>query len=372
MLALKELRGSPLKFALIAVAIALVVSLTMLMSAMSEGLVTGMTSAEGSLAGDALVFQKDTELALERSLLSPVDLRVIAETPGVTHAYGVGHAAATVDTGEASIDAQVFGLGDRWDQLPVVEGRGGPLTDGETIADASAKNEGMALGDTVRLSPAGKELTVVGFTRDRRYVMAPAFYVDMATWEEVHLASTVGRQPSLESFHGSASVAAVILEPGVTPDDVRQELSGSYQVAVPRDAALSGNGMPVMVLAVNAIQGFSLVLGALVIAIFFYITTLHKSGQLAALKALGASNGYLFRQLVLQILALVTLATVLGTLLATGAGASMPPTMAFDPQPGRWGLAVVAVYVMALAGSLFSLHTILRADPATALNRAEH
>jgi hypothetical protein len=45
--ALKELLGSLLKFTLMALAIALVVSLTMVTSAMSEGLLTGMQALRG-------------------------------------------------------------------------------------------------------------------------------------------------------------------------------------------------------------------------------------------------------------------------------------------------------------------------------------
>jgi ABC-type antimicrobial peptide transport system permease subunit len=50
----------------------------------------------------------------------------------------------------------------------------------------------------------------------------------------------------------------------------------------------------------------------------------------------------------------------------------MPPTMAFDLGPDRWALTLVAVYGMALVGSLFSLRGILTIDPATALDRGEH
>jgi putative ABC transport system permease protein len=282
--------------------------------------------------------------------------------------------------GEA-FDSRVFGLADRWEQLPAEEGAAGPPGPGQTIADITAKSEGLSVGDTVTLSPAGVELEVIGFTRDRRYVMAPAFYVDMTTWEQIHLAVSLGPQknggavqpgtPLVDDFSGSASVAAVTLGGGTT-EEFAARLGARFEAATPREAALAGNGMPVMVLAVDAIQIFSLVLGALVIGIFFYVTTLHKSTQLAAVKALGASNGYLYRQLLTQILLLVTAAAAFGTLLALGAGASMPPTMAFDLSPGRWAFTLFAVYLMALVGSLFSLRGILSIDPATALDRGEH
>lgn len=383
MLALKELLAGKLKFGLIALAIGLVVSLTMLMAAMSQGLVTGMTGAKQALAADALVFQGGTQLELERSLLTAEDLQTVSEEEGVAEVYGVGHAMVSVEGENGSFDSRVFGLAARWEQLPLVEGRPGPPRPGEVIADVTARNEGLSVGDTVRLSPARKELEVIGFTQDRRYVMAPALYVSMETWEEIHLAVSLGRPSAAageaapggtlaDDFRGSASVAAVGLEGGVSAADLDGRLGAAFEAATPADAALAGNGMSVMVLAVDAIQIFSLVLGALVIGIFFYVTTLHKSAQLAAVKALGASNAYLYRQLLIQIMLLVTAAAAFGTLLALGAGASMPPTMAFDLSPARWGLTLAAVYGMAVVGSLFSLRGILSIDPATALDRGEH
>ncbi|HZK48820.1 MAG TPA: ABC transporter permease [Thermoleophilia bacterium] len=387
MLALRELLGSRLKFGLIAAAIGLVVALTLLMSAMSEGLITGMTGAEGSLAGDALVFQRDTQLSLERSILTRDDLNILAVAPGVSNLYAVGHAMISVDAGAGVFDARLLGLSAGFEQLPLVEGRP-PQSPGEALVDITAKANGVALGDPVRLSPVDGTLTVVGFTRDRRYVMSPVFYVDMATWRSLYVAALVGPAPGgssagggaqgpgtagvEERLSGEASIAAVRLDDGVTAADLAAALGDRYEVATPAAAARAGNGMPVMVLAVNGIQVVSLLIGALVIGIFFYITTLHKTGQIAAIKALGASNGYLYRQLLLQIVVLVTLAVVVGMALALGAGASMPSTMAFDPGLGRWGVSLIAVYAMALLGSLFSLRNILSIDPAIALDRAEH
>ncbi|MCZ7661823.1 MAG: ABC transporter permease [Thermoleophilia bacterium] len=382
MLALKELLGSKLKFSLIALIIGLVVSLTMLMSAMSEGLVTGMTGAKGTLAADALVFQGDTQLALERSLLTTADMETIRRTPGVREVYGVGHAMISVEAGGEVFDARVFGLGGRFDQLPIVAGSSGPPGPGEAIVDVTAEAEGLAVGDTVPLTPIDRELKIIAFTEGRRYVMTPAFYVDMVTWADLYVASALrgevaedsGGSPATQSasLEGGASIAAVDLTAGTTVDDLAAELEPAFEVTTPAEAAEAGNGMPVMVLAVNAIQVVSLLIGALVIGVFFYIMTLNKTGQIAAVKALGASDGYLYRQLLLQIIVLVSAAAFIGIALALGSGSSMPPTMAFDPQVGRWLISLAAVYLMALVGSLFSLRSILSIDPATALDRAEH
>lgn len=383
MLAVKELLGSKLKFGLIALAIGLIVSLTFIMAAMSEGLVTGMTGAKGLLAADALVFQGDTFLALERSRLSAEDLAAIADAEGVASSYGVGHAFISVDSSDAPFDARAFGLEDRFDQLPIVEGSGVPGP-GEAVVDVTAKESGIELGDTLHLTPIDEELTVVGFTEDRRYIMTPAVFVDLPTWERIYVATALGRMAEqsggqapdvdrmAEQVAGGSSIAAVELEPGTTVADLADTLAPDYDVVTPAEAALAGNGMPVMILAVNGIQVVSLVISALVIGVFFYITTLHKTGQIAAIKALGASNGFVYRQLILQITLLVAVASAIGIGITLGAGVSMPPTMAFDPQPERWTIALVAVFAMAYLGSLFSLRSILTIDPATALDRGEH
>ncbi len=380
MLALKELRRSPLKFGMITAAIALVIMLTMLMAAMSQGLISGMTAAKGSLAADVLVYQADSQNELERSLLSRADVEKVRGTPGVAASYEVGHAVAAVGPEGKSFDVHAFGLSDRLDQLPIVAGSGGPPRPGEAILDVSAQDEGVRLGQALRVSGLGREVRVIGFTEGRRYLMAPTLYVDMASWREIYAASVLGGGPAGHSgtvavpsqLEGAASIVAVDLAPGTSAEQLAARLGDRFHVLTPKEAALAGNGMAVMVLAVNAIQGFSLVLGALIIGIFFYVTTLHKSTQMAAVKALGASNRYLYRQLLLQILALVSIAALLGMALALGAGASMPPTMAMDAEPGRWALTLLAVYAMALVGSLFSLRGILRIDPATALDRGEH
>ncbi|MRR12334.1 ABC transporter permease, partial [bacterium] len=269
----------------------------------------------------------------------------------------------------------------RLDQLPIVEGSGAPGP-GEAIADVTAKLDGVELGDTITLTPIDYEVRVVGFTENRRYVMVPTLFVQLPTWEEIHVGTVLGRSTAIGSsdeeaarietqFAGASSVAAVDLAEGVTVDDLAREFEGEFEVATPVEAARAGNGMPEMILAVGGIQWVSIVIGALLVGVFFYITTLHKTSQIAAIKAIGASSAFLYRQLVLQIVILVTVAIVLGSALALGMGSQMPPAMAFDPDPARWGVTILGVYATAILGSLFSLRNILKIDPATALGRAE-
>ncbi len=343
-----------------------------------------MTGAKGLLDADAVVFQGDTYLTFERSVLSAEEIAEIGTADGVRDAYAVGHVNISVDSSDEPFDARAFGLDGHFDQLPIVEGAGGEPGPGEAIVDVTAQANGIQVGDTVHLTPIDRELRVIGFTENRRYIMMPVFYVGMSTYEDLRAATTLGRMtdaeaetgaaqtPEAEESWGGAAIVAVQLEEGVTVEEFDASLGAAFDAVTPKTAALASNGMPVMIMAVNGIQAVSFVIGALVIGVFFYITTLHKTAQIAAIKALGASNAFVYRQLLTQILVLVTIGVVLGTGLALGAGEGMPSTMAFDPRLDRWALTLALVYLMAFVGSLFSLRSILRIDPATALDHSEH
>jgi putative ABC transport system permease protein len=218
------------------------------------------------------------------------------------------------------------------------------------------------------------------------------FYTTMNTWEKIRLATLLGRmQESSEqqgqagvgqteraismmrdSVKDSATIAVADLEEGTSADDLEKSLGEEFDVEPVREAALSMKGMPIMLMQVNGMEFVSLFIGAIVIGVFFYIITLNKAAQIAAVKALGASSGYLYRQLLLQITLLVTAGAITGTLLALGSSKLMPPTMGFDLKISRWAMTISAVYLTAYIGSLFSLRSILKIDPATALDAGEH
>ncbi len=389
--AIKEILHGKLKFGMIMFTISLIVALIVVLSAFSEGLISGMTGAVGQLQGDVVVFQGDTYLTLERSVLTSDAVEEIKTVEGVKSAYGVGHVQVSVDSSNEPFDGHIFGMEDKaLVDLPVVEGsESRDLEKDQVIIDKSAQDKGVEVGDELHLEPTERKLEVAGFTEGRRFVMAPVFYVTMDTWEEIRLATLLGRMeeaaeeqaagqtmPSAaimaESVKDSATIAVAELEEDTTASDVENALGEDFDVEPVKEAALSMKGMPIMLMQVNGMEFVALFIGAIVIGVFFYIITLNKTGQIAAVKALGASSGYLYRQLLLQITLLVTAGAIIGTLLAVTSSRFMPPTMGFDLRISRWAVTIAAVYLTAYLGSLFSLRSILQIDPATALDTGEH
>jgi len=107
----------------------------------------------------------------------------------------------------------------------------------------------------------------------------------------------------------------------------------------------------------------------LVTGIFFSILTVQKTQALTLLRAVGASAGYLLRNLLLQVL-LVTLGGigVAAGLLALAASVSTPD-FPIDADPGLILATGSATLVLALAASIASIRRVRRLDPAGATTR---
>ncbi len=127
-------------------------------------------------------------------------------------------------------------------------------------------------------------------------------------------------------------------------------------------------------MTVNALQVFGFVIGALVIGVFFYVLTMQKTVQVGLLKALGASNGYVFRQLLLQVLTVTTLGVIIAVPLAYATDRALnqlPETVPVAFTGFTFLLTSVLVVTTGIVGALFSVRQLARVDPIIALGHQE-
>lgn len=114
-------------------------------------------------------------------------------------------------------------------------------------------------------------------------------------------------------------------------------------------------------------QGFLYAISALVIVSFVTVWTLQRTRDLAVLRALGASSGYLLKDslgqaaiiLAIGVIAGAGLGAALGALAATAVPVSLSALTIVGPAIGIWALGVL--------GSAIAVRNVSKVDPLLAL-----
>jgi putative ABC transport system permease protein len=106
---------------------------------------------------------------------------------------------------------------------------------------------------------------------------------------------------------------------------------------------------------------------ALVVGAFFTVWTMQRAGDVAVLKALGASQGSLVRDALGQALVVLVAGIGVGIVIVVVLGALADDVLPFLLSPLTTVLPAAVMVVLGLAGAAVALRTVTRADPLTAL-----
>lgn len=366
MLGLIEVRRRRLQFFLIGLIVTLISYLVAMINGLGLGLNVLAGSALRSFNADAIAYADTSGLSVIRSELSQATIDAILATPAVRDGAALGYVAANVRTAAGEIDSAAF-LG--FDPGTIAEPRvvkGRALSPGETNAMLADREflrfSGYQLGDTVpvALRLQTHEFLIVGVIEEGYFFFQPAVYVTRDTWRSLRY----GDSPN-------APQASVVLLKGSALAGTR---GPGYEI-VDKDTAFNNiEGVAGQQSTVSALRAFGYLIGALVIGVFFYVLTLQKVPHIGVLKALGASSGYVFRQLLVQVLAISAAGVAIALPLAMLTGDAIqrlpdPVPIAFDTR------TVVTTAALLLAASIigaaFSLRQILRTDPIIALGQQQ-
>lgn len=365
MLALAEIRRARGKFLSIIGALALITFLVLTLSALSDGLFYGATGAYRSSDAQAYAFDSDAEGSLIRSRVPVNDIAAYQATEGVAKASGVGVLLASGTGPQGELDLAVFGI--------EPGGAGGPttLTDGRlpdpgeagvAAVDQSVTANGATIGSV--LTVGDQSVTVVGITKDSSYQLQPTVWTTLPTWRAMQ--SSV--RPETRGLPPSVSAVALELTPGTSPSSV-PAIAGTT-VLSNDEAALSIPGVKEQRSTLNSIIYTTLLVAAIVVALFFALIVLEKRELFAALKALGTSTARLGQSVLTQALIASVVGVIIGVVAARALGLILPADV---PTLFRLdSLIQISIFTVlaSVVGALFSLRRIARIDPATALGGA--
>lgn len=351
--ALRDLRFAQGRFALMGAVIALITLLVVLLSGLTAGLGRGNTSAITGLPADHLVLSAHApgqQLSFAESSISPAVQSDWAQVPGVTSAEPVAISMSRVAGGDRTTGVAVFAVPPGSTLAPAA------APGAVVLSDKAAAALDVTTGDRVTL--AGRNLGVAAVSGDDEYSHAPVM------WTATTDAPPTGAGPGAATLIALRTTGADLTDADrrlgtltLTPADSVSAI-GSYT---------SENG------SLQLMRVLLFAISALVIGAFFTVWTVQRHGDIAVLKAVGASTGYLQKDALGQALLLLlagtalggTVATALGALLTTlGAGIPFQLTVSTVLTP------VAAMVALGLAGAAVSLRSITRVDPLTALGSA--
>ncbi|MFJ1589062.1 ABC transporter permease [Kitasatospora albolonga] len=357
----RDLRFAKGRFALMGSVVVLITLLVGLLSGLTAGLARENISAVTGLDADHLAFaapRGDQAVSFTNSTVREDDWRAWAERPGVEAAQPLGIRTLNATApGDRTAPVSAFGVEPDGTLAPAVPEGIGP---GRVVLSEKAAEElGAAPGDKIALGRAEREVAAVA--GDASYSHTPVVWTTLDDWQQIGhdgagpaeqatvIALTTGPGADLAAGDEAAGTRTLSLDDSLTA-------IGSYQAE---------NG------SLQLMRGFLFAISALVIGAFFTVWTIQRSGDIAVLKALGASTPYLLRDALGQAVVMLVIGTGLGTALAAGAGVLIgggPVPFVLDAAT----VLVPALIMIALGalGAALSIRRITAVDPLTALGSA--
>jgi len=349
--ALRDLRFARGRFVLIGSVVALITILVGFLSGLTGGLATQNISAVLALPADRVVFSApmdgESGASFSDSAITAEQAADWAATDGVTDVEPVGISQTRGEAGDIRAAIAVFGVEPGFDDTA-------PSEDGLLgLSDPAAEALDVTTGDDVTIS--GITYTVEKIGGDDWYSHTPVVKMTLDDWQASSAAT------------GSPDAYATVLAVTGTPDWDSADAANSTasETTIGSLMALSAFRSEIgsLLLMVAMLFGIS----GLVIGAFFTVWTMQRKGDIAVLKALGASTRSLVRdalgQALIVLLSGIGIGLALVTVLGTLAGTALP----FLLSPITTVLPGVIMIVLGLAGAAFALRSVTSADPLTAL-----
>lgn len=349
--ALRDLRFAKGRFILIGSVVGLITVLVGFLSGLTGGLAIQNISAVLAIPADRIVFSApatgEVGASFSDSTITEQQTSAWVSTSGVTAAQPIGISQTRGEAGDTRAAIAIFGVRAGFDSIA-------PSGDGLLgLSDPAATALDVAIGDDVTI--VGKTYTVETIGGDGWYSHTPVVQMTLHDWQSYSAAT------------GSPDAYATVLAVTGTPDWTAADAANSTlsESTLGSLTALSAFRSEIgsLLLMVAMLFGIS----GLVIGAFFTVWTMQRKGDIAVLKALGASTASLVRDALGQALIVLILGISIGlglvALLGTLAGTALP----FLLSPVTTILPGVIMIALGLAGAAFALRSVTSADPLTAL-----
>ncbi|MCX5611303.1 MULTISPECIES: ABC transporter permease [unclassified Streptomyces] len=355
----RDLRFAKGRFALMGSVVLLITLLVGLLSGLTSGLARENISAVTGLPATHLAFAAPTgeqKVSFTSSQVPEKAWRAWRGQPGVSAAEPLGIRTTNASAGERTAAVSAFGVEPAGGLAP----RGAGLAQGQVVLTEKAAKElgGLTAGAKLKIGPL--ELAVAAVSGTAAYSHTPVVWMDLNDWQRIgNPGTSLDTLATVVAVSGDGiDLTAADEAAGTKAQTVDEALGaiGSYQAE---------NG------SLQLMRGFLFVISALVIGAFFTVWTIQRSGDIAVLKALGASTPYLLKDALGQAVVMLAIGTGLGTALAAGFGALISGgNVPFVLDAATVLVPAAVMIVLGALGAALSIRRITAVDPLTALGSA--
>ena len=351
-LAWKEIRYAKLRYGLIVGIMILVAYVVLMLSGLANGLADGNRTAIDDWEASAIILSEDSNKIANASQLQKKDIdRVSAkEKAGV----GIYSTAVEKKSGGDKTNVSIFGTANNAFIVPkVIKGRLFKYNN-EVIASENLLSEGYKLNQKIKVND--QTLKLVGVTKETTYTLAPVIYLNSSTFKTLKY----GSQPT-----NNEPINLIATKGKTTVDNPKGQTT--LEKMTPETFIENIPGYTPEKLTLNTMIYFLFVVAAAIIGIFMYVITLQKTAIFGVMKAQGVATGYLVR----SILAQAFLVGMIGVAIAVGLSVLtsliLPSAMPFSVHWMEWALYSLILVLVAMLGGLFSVRTVTKVDPVTAI-----
>ncbi|WP_422757754.1 ABC transporter permease [Paenarthrobacter sp. C1] len=353
-LAIRDIRFAKGRFALMGSVVALITLLLVMLSGLTAGLGNQSTSAIAALPAQQIVFGApaggEPKASYTESEVSTAQLQTWRDQQGVKSAQALGISQSRVqslaDGGSPSGTANVAVFGGSEAPSAVEDGT---VVVGKTLA----KELSLAKGSRLRVG--GTDLTVSDIVEDQWYSHTGVVWTTLDTWRAVaHAAPGTATVLTVTYDDASVSVDAANAAAGTVSADP----TASFQALA---SYKSENGSLLLM------QAFLYGISALVIVAFLTVWTVQRTRDIAVLKALGASSGYVLRDALAQAALVLLAGAAVGGSVGLAGGILAAQAAPFLVTPLTTLLPVAGIVVLGLAGAVLAVRKVTTVDPLLAL-----
>jgi putative ABC transport system permease protein len=351
----RDLRFARGRFVLIGSVVALITLLVGFLAGLTGGLAAQNVSAVLGLPGDRLVLQQPSsgQPSFGESTIGR-EARVGWQTAaGVDEVVPVGIVQGRATAGAASaVGVALFGLPAAGSGAGTVASLAPDRDDEVGLSAAAASDLGVGVGDRVTITGTTYRVASVG--GDAWYSHTPVLAMTPDAWAAADRRLGGDGAPTVLAVSGSPDWDAVA-------DRTHTSAASHLGSLTALETFKSEVGSLALMIAM--LFGVS----ALVVGAFFTVWTMQRAGDVAVLKALGASTGSLVRDALGQALVVLVVGIGVGTAAVVGLGALAGGALPFLLSPLTTLVPAVAMAALGLAGAAVALRTVTAADPLTAL-----